>query len=80
MSSTLAIYINHCLVNWVGKAEGNRPGRKPRHRWKNNIRMNLTEVEWEIRTEQRLKVGCCEHRNEPLDSTICRNLLNLLSN
>jgi len=52
MSSILAIYINHCLVNLEGKAEGNRPGTKPRHRWKNNIRMNLTEVEWEIRIEQ----------------------------
>jgi len=52
MSSTLASYINLCLVNWVGKAEGNRLGRKPRHRWKNNIRINLTKVEWEIITEQ----------------------------
>jgi hypothetical protein len=29
------------------KVEGKRPLGKPRGRWKDNIRMNLTEVEWE---------------------------------
>ena len=28
----------------VGKPEGKRPLRRPRHRWVSNIRMNLQEV------------------------------------
>jgi hypothetical protein len=28
----------------VGKPEGNRPLGRPRHRWKNNIKMDLQEV------------------------------------
>jgi hypothetical protein len=28
----------------VGKPEGRRPLGKPRHRWEDNIRMNLREV------------------------------------
>jgi len=31
----------------VGKHEGNRPIRRPRCRWEDNIRMNLREIEWE---------------------------------
>jgi hypothetical protein len=29
----------------VGKPEGKRPLGRPRHRWENNIRMDLQEVE-----------------------------------
>jgi hypothetical protein len=29
----------------VGKPEGSRPLGKPRHRWEDNIRMDLREVE-----------------------------------
>jgi hypothetical protein len=28
----------------VGKAEGNRPPRRPRRRWEDEIRMNLREI------------------------------------
>jgi hypothetical protein len=28
----------------VGKTEGKRPFRRPRHRWKDNIRLDLREV------------------------------------
>jgi hypothetical protein len=28
----------------VGKPEGKRPLRRPRHRWKDNIRMDLREI------------------------------------
>ena len=28
----------------VGKPEGKRPLRRPRHRWKDNIKMDLREV------------------------------------
>jgi hypothetical protein len=30
----------------VGKLEGRRPLRRPRHRWEDNIKMDLTEVGW----------------------------------
>jgi hypothetical protein len=30
----------------VGKPEGMRPLGRPRHRWLDNIRMNLVEVGW----------------------------------
>jgi hypothetical protein len=30
----------------VGKPEGNRPLGRPRHRWVDNIRMDLVEVGW----------------------------------
>jgi len=30
----------------VGKPEGKRPLGRPRHRWEDNIKMDLQEVEW----------------------------------
>jgi hypothetical protein len=30
----------------VGKSEGKRPLRRPRHRWKDSIKMDLQEVGW----------------------------------
>jgi hypothetical protein len=30
--------------NFMGKPEGKRPLAKPRHRWEDNIRMDLQEV------------------------------------
>jgi hypothetical protein len=30
----------------LGKTEGKRPLRKPRHRWEDNIKMDLREVGW----------------------------------
>jgi hypothetical protein len=30
----------------VGKLEGKRPLRRPRHRWENNNKMDLREVGW----------------------------------
>jgi hypothetical protein len=30
----------------VGKPEGKRPLGRPRHRWENNIKMDLREVGW----------------------------------
>jgi hypothetical protein len=32
---------------WVGKPEGKRPLGRPRHRWVNNIKMDLREVGWD---------------------------------
>jgi len=31
----------------IGKPEGTRPYRKWRHRWEDNVRMNLRETGWE---------------------------------
>jgi hypothetical protein len=31
----------------VGKPEGKRSFERPMHRWKNNIKMELTETGWE---------------------------------
>jgi hypothetical protein len=31
----------------VGKLEGKRPLGRPRRRWVNNIKMNLTEIGWD---------------------------------
>jgi len=30
----------------VGKPEGNKPLGRPRHRWEDNIKMDVQEVEW----------------------------------
>jgi len=30
----------------VGKSEGKRPPGQPRHRWEDNIKTDLQEVEW----------------------------------
>jgi hypothetical protein len=32
----------------VGKPEGRRPLGRPRHRWEDNIKMDLREVGWGI--------------------------------
>jgi hypothetical protein len=32
----------------VGKPEGKRPLGRSRGRWEDNIRMNLTEIGWEV--------------------------------
>jgi hypothetical protein len=32
----------------VGKPEGKRPLGRPRHRWVENIKMDLREIEWDV--------------------------------
>jgi hypothetical protein len=36
-----------CRVS-VGKSEERRPLESPRHRWEDNIKMDLPEIGWEI--------------------------------
>jgi hypothetical protein len=36
---------NACRI-LVGKPEGKRPLGRPRHRWENNIKMDLREIGW----------------------------------
>jgi hypothetical protein len=65
----------------VGKPEGKRPLNKPRSRWENNIRMDLSEIRWEGVDWMHVSgyesvAGCCEHGNdEPLGSIKAGNLL-----
>jgi hypothetical protein len=33
---------------FVGKSEGRRPLERPRHRWEDNIKMDLKEVGWGV--------------------------------
>jgi hypothetical protein len=32
----------------VGKPEGKRPLRRPRHRWVESIKMDLREIRWDV--------------------------------
>jgi hypothetical protein len=34
----------------VGNPEGKRPLRRPKHRWEDNIRMDLGEIGWKVWT------------------------------
>jgi hypothetical protein len=45
----------------VGRPEGNRPLGRPRHRWEDNIELDLREIGISA-------VGFCEHDDEPLGS------------
>ena len=54
----------------VGIREGRRPLGRPRHRWEDNIKIDLREVEWGHgldRSDSGLGqvAGCCECGNEP---------------
>jgi hypothetical protein len=35
-----------CIQLLVGKSDGKRPFGEPRHRWEDNIRMDLREIVW----------------------------------
>jgi hypothetical protein len=42
----------------VGRPEGRRPLRRPRHRWEDNIKIDLQEVRWVVWTGLiRLRIG-----------------------
>jgi hypothetical protein len=60
---------------WLEKSEGKRPLGIPRHRWEDNIRMNLWEMGWEVvdwmhlyEDRDQLR-GSCERGNGPSGST-----------
>jgi hypothetical protein len=67
----------------VGKPEGERPLRRPRHKWEDNIKMDIRDIGWEWTGLILLRLGaipgCCEHRNEPLGSKKGGKFLDLLS-
>jgi hypothetical protein len=61
----------------VGRSEGRRPLGSPRHRWEDNIKMDLREigfgnVDWIHLAQDRDRcAGSCEHGNEPSGSIKC---------
>jgi hypothetical protein len=65
----------------VGKPEGRRPLGRPRHRWENNIKMNLREigfgdVDWIHLAQDRVRWrALCEHSYEPSGSILCGEFL-----
>jgi hypothetical protein len=53
----------------VGKPQGKRPLRRSRHRWKDNIKIELQEVRWgidwiDLAQDGDRWGGSCEHGNE----------------
>ena len=40
------------------ECEGRRPLERHRHRWEDNIKMDLKKIEWKIRDWIHLVVGC----------------------
>jgi hypothetical protein len=62
--------------NLIGKPQERGPLGRPRHKWKENTEMNLTETRWKdvnwihlLRLgspRQRSVTGSCEHGKEPL--------------
>jgi hypothetical protein len=37
-----------CLQGSGGKHDGKKPLERPRHRWENNIKLDLKEFDWEV--------------------------------
>jgi hypothetical protein len=67
----------------VEKPEGMRPFGKLRHRWEDNIKMDLQEVGYRQELDQAgsgqgQMAGSCEVGNEPSGSIRCRKFLNYL--
>jgi len=58
----------------VGKPEGKRPLGRPRHRWEDNIKMDLQEVKCGGMNCIEL-AGTCECGNEPSGSIKCGEFL-----
>jgi hypothetical protein len=63
----------------VGKPEGKQPLLKPRHSWKNNIKLDLREMEWYGMERSGSGYGpvkgSCEHGDEPLGYIKCWKIL-----
>ena len=61
----------------VGKP-GRIPLGRPRHRWEDNIKIELQEIEWESVDWVYLRqvIGPCEPGNEPLGSVRCVGIFN----
>jgi hypothetical protein len=60
----------------VGWPEGRKPFGRHRHRWEDNIKMDLQAlrlgvVDWSSLGQGQI-VGSCEHGNDPLDFIKCK--------
>jgi hypothetical protein len=68
------------VYSFSQKHEGKRPLRRSRHRWDDNIRMDLKRIGWESVWDciHSSVVGSCEHGNETLGSIKGREFLDLL--
>jgi hypothetical protein len=64
----------------VGKPEGKRPRGRPRHRWEDDVEMDLQEVGWASWTRLiwlriSYRVGTRKYSNEPSGCMKCREFL-----
>jgi hypothetical protein len=59
-----------CKKMWLGKPEGKRPQGRPRHRWEDNIRMDVREIEYK----------CMEYIHPVQDRNQRRTLVNTVKN
>jgi hypothetical protein len=70
----------------VGKPDGKGPLERLRHRWTDNIKMDLREIgwlgmDWIGLAQDRVQVeGCYESDNEPSGSIKCWEVLEWLHN
>jgi hypothetical protein len=68
----------------LGKQEGKRPTGSPRHRWVDNIKIDLKRIGWygldRSGSGQGPVEGSCEHGNGPSGSIICWEFLEWLHN
>ena len=50
IKSRILTWVGHVARMWarilVGKPEGRRPLKRPRHKWEDNIKMDIQEVRW----------------------------------
>jgi hypothetical protein len=61
----------------VRKQEGKRPLGELRHRWVDNIKIDLREIGWDCMDwiDVAQVMGSCEHGNESSGSLKCREVL-----
>jgi hypothetical protein len=68
----------------VGNPEGNRPQRRPKSRWVDNIKMDLREIGWDgmdwIDLAQAREQGSCERDSELSGSIKLWEVLDWLHN
>jgi hypothetical protein len=70
----------------VGKPERKRPLGRQRHRWVNNIKMDLREIGWggtgwiDLAQDRDQGNGSCEHCNELFGLIKCWEILEWLQN
>jgi hypothetical protein len=58
-----------CVGSFVGRPKGRRPLGSPRHRWEDNIKMELREIGIDGANWIRLaQIGFCEQGKEPSGS------------